>query len=131
MRAIREQGKTVVLVTHFMDEAQELCDRVMIIDQGRIVALGTPEALIKQAQAESQVSFTAPSGFDPSSLESLPGVSRVITEGNQVSVFGEGALLARVATALAQQDVIPDDLRSEQATLEDVFLALTGREIRD
>jgi len=131
VRAIREQGKTVVLVTHFMDEAQELCDRVMIIDQGRIVALGTPEALIKQAQAESQVSFTAPPGFDPSSLESLPGVSRVITEGNQVSVFGEGALLARVATALAQQDVIPDDLRSEQATLEDVFLALTGREIRD
>lgn len=131
VRAIRDEGKTVVLVTHLMDEAQELCDRVLIIDHGRIVALDTPKALIKQVQAESQISFTAPRGFDPSPLEALPGVSRVSTEGNQVSVFGEGALLARVATALARQDLIPDDLRSKQATLEDVFLALTGREIRD
>jgi len=131
VRAIRDEDKTVVLVTHFMDEAQELCDRVLIIDHGRIVALDTPKALIKQIQAERQISFTAPPGFDPSPLEALPGVSHVSTEGNQVSVFGEGALLARVATALAQQDLIPDDLRSKQATLEDVFLALTGREIRD
>ena len=131
VRAIRDEGKTVVLVTHFMDEAQELCDRVLIIDHGRIVALDTPKALIKQVQAERQISFTAPPGFDPSPLETLPGVSHVSTKGNQVSVSGEGALLARVATALAQQDLIPDDLRSKQATLEDVFLALTGREIRD
>jgi len=87
--------------------------------------------LIKQVQAESQISFTAPPRFARASLEALPGVNRVATEGNQVSVFGEGALLARVATALAQQDLIPDDLRSKQPTLEDVFLALTGREIRD
>ena len=131
VRAIRDEGKTVVLVTHFMDEAQELCDRVLIIDHGRIVALDTPKALIKQVQAESQISFTAPRSFDPSSLEALPGVSRSTLEGNQVSIFGEGALLARVATALAQQDLIPDDLRTKQATLEDVFLALTGRDIRD
>jgi len=121
----------VVLVTHFMDEAQELCDRVAIIDRGRIVALDTPQALIQQIQAESQVSFTAPPGFDADSLEALPGVRRVSQEGGKVSVFGEGALLARVATALAQQNLAPADMRSVQVTLEDVFLALTGRQIRD
>lgn len=130
LRSIRDQGKTVVLVTHFMDEAEELCARVMIIDHGRIVALDTPKALIQQVRAESQVSFTAPPDFDPSSLKTLPGVSRVTEERNKVSVFGEGALLAHVATALAQQDLAPGDLRSVQATLEDMFLALTGREIR-
>jgi len=131
VRVIRGQGKTVVLVTHFMDEAQELCDRVAIIDRGRIVALDTPQALIQQIQAESQVSFTAPPGFDADSLEALPGVRRVSQEGGKVSVFGEGALLARVATALAQQNLAPADMRSVQVTLEDVFLALTGRQIRD
>ncbi len=130
LRSIRDQGKTVVLVTHFMDEVEELCDRVMIIDYGHIVALDTPKALIQQVRAESQISFTAPPGFDPGSLKTLPGVSRVIEERNKVSVFGQGALLAHVATALFQQDLAPSDLRSEQATLEDVFLALTGREIR-
>ena len=130
LRSIRDQGKTIVLVTHFMDEAEELCDRVMIIDHGRIVALDTPKALIQQVQGESQVSFTSPPDFDPSSLKALPGVSRVTEEQSKVSVFGEGALLAHVATTLAQQDLTPSDLRSVQATLEDVFLALTGREIR-
>jgi ABC-2 type transport system ATP-binding protein len=131
VRAIRDQGKTVVLVTHFMDEAQELCDRVAIIDHGRIVALDTPQALIQQIQAESEVSFTAPPGFDSASLKALPEVKRVSEEGGKVSVFGEGALLARVATELAQQNLAPSDMRSVQVTLEDVFLALTGREIRD
>jgi ABC-2 type transport system ATP-binding protein len=131
VRAIRERGKTVVLVTHFMDEAEQLCDRVAIVDHGRIVALDTPAALIRQVQAESQVRFGAANGFDPSWLRGVPGVREVAREGDQVLVSGGGPLMARVAVALAERDLAPPDLRSEQPTLEDVFLSLTGRRIRE
>jgi ABC-2 type transport system ATP-binding protein len=131
VRAIRERGKTVVLVTHFMDEAQQLCDRVAIVDHGRIVALDTPAALIRQVQAESRVRFGVTNGFDPSWMQGVPGVSQVAREGDQIVVSGGGPLMARVAAALAERDLAPPDLRSEQPTLEDVFLSLTGRRIRE
>jgi ABC-2 type transport system ATP-binding protein len=131
VRAIRERGKTVVLVTHFMDEAEQLCDRIAIVDHGRIVALDTPAALIRQVQAESRVRFGVANGFDPSWLRNVPGVSQVAREGDQVVVSGGGPLMARVAVALAERNLAPPDLRSEQATLEDVFLSLTGRRIRE
>ncbi len=131
VRAIRDQGKTVVLVTHFMDEAEELADRIAIIDQGNIVALDTPQALIQNLHAETRVRFTNYNGYDPQSLRTVAGVTAVEQRGKQVIVEGNGALLARVATALAEHDVTPTDLRVEQANLEDVFLALTGRSIRN
>ncbi len=131
VRAIRERGKTVVLVTHFMDEAEQLCDRVAIIDHGRIVALDAPDALIRQIQGESRVRFSVSNGFDPTFLEAVPGVSHTVRAGDQVVVYGSGPLLARVAAALAERQITPLDLESERATLEDVFLALTGRRIRD
>ena len=129
--AIRDAGTTVVLVTHFMEEAERLCDRLAIIDEGRIVAQGTPAELIGPLSTESQVRFTAAAGFDAAWLEGVAGVSRVVKEGHQVVVHGTGPLMARVATALADRDLAAAGLRSEQATLEDVFLALTGRRLRD
>jgi ABC-2 type transport system ATP-binding protein len=129
--AIRDAGTTVVLVTHFMDEAERLCDRLAIIDNGRIVAQGAPAELIRPLSTESQVRFTAAAGFDAAWLEGVAGVSRVVSEGHQVVVHGTRPLMARVATALADRDLAAADLRSEQATLEDVFLALTGRRLRD
>jgi len=129
--AIRDAGTTVVLVTHFMDEAERLCDRLAIIDEGRIVAQGAPAELIRPLSTESQVRFTVAAGFDGAWLEGVAGVSRVVKEGHQVVVHGTGPLMARVATALADRDLAAADLRSEQATLEDVFLALTGRRLRD
>jgi ABC-2 type transport system ATP-binding protein len=131
VRSIRDKGKTVVLVTHFMDEAEQLCDRVAIVDRGKVVALDTPEALIGDLDAEMSVSFTAENGFDPVFLEGLPQVSEVRRDRGRISVRGGGPLLMKVVTALARQDVTPLDLRTEQATLEDVFIALTGRRIRD
>lgn len=131
VRAIRERGKTVVLVTHFMDEAERLCDRVAIIDHGRLVALDTPAALIRQIQGESRVRFSVSGSFDPACLATVPGVNRVMRTDGQVVVYGDGPLLARVAAALAEHNIAPADLESERATLEDVFLALTGRQIRD
>ena len=131
VRAIREQGKTVVLVTHFMDEAEELADRIAIIDQGKLVALDTPTALIQNLQAGMRVRFTNGNGYDPQLLRQVAGVTDVEQRGKQVIVEGNGALLAHVATALADYNITPTDLRVEQANLEDVFLALTGRNIRN
>ena len=131
VRAIRDQGKTVVLVTHFMDEAEELADRIAIIDQGKIVAIDTPQALIQNLQAGMRVRFTNGNGYDPQLLSQVTGVTEVEQRGKQVIVQGNGALLAHVATALAEHNITPTDLRVEQADLEDVFLALTGRKIRN
>jgi ABC-2 type transport system ATP-binding protein len=131
VRAIRDQGKTVVLVTHFMDEAEELADRIAIIDQGNIVALDTPQALIQNLHADTRVRFTSYNGYDPELLRRVDGVTEVEQRGKQVIVQGNGALLAHVATALAEHNIAPTDLRVEQANLEDVFLALTGRSIRN
>lgn len=127
---IRKRGKTVVLVTHFMDEAEALCDRIAIIDQGRIVALDTPQALIERVGKGMRVLFTAPAGFKPTTLQALPNVTEVTQQANKITVHGHGALLATIATALAQQNITPTDLRTERTDLEDVFIALTGRKIR-
>jgi ABC-2 type transport system ATP-binding protein len=130
VRAIRDQGKTVVLVTHFMDEAQELADRVAIIDKGRVVALDTPQGLIGGLNASTRVCFTSQNGFDPESLRPLSGVTDVKKQGQQVTVHGSGQLLVNVVQALAEQAILPTDLHVEQANLEDVFLSLTGQQIR-
>ena len=130
VRAIREADKTVVLITHFMDEVEALADRVAIIDHGRIIALDTPRNLIAQLNGETQVHFSIQNGFKPDVLRQVEGVTTVSQENQNVTVQGSGALLANVATALAQYNIAPADLRVEQADLEDVFLALTGRTIR-
>ncbi len=131
IRTIRERGKSVVLVTHFMDEAERLCDRIGIIDHGQIVALDTPLNLIRSLSVENRVRFSLNHGFDPSLLKSITGVSRVAREGDEIVVYGSGPLMAHVAATLAEHDLAPTDLRAEQPNLEDVFLALTGHAIRD
>lgn len=131
VKTIRDKGKTVVLVTHFMDEAEILCDRIAIIDHGKIVGLDTPQTLIAGLQSGTRVRFTATSGFKEGLLRPVPGVSQVLSQGQEIIVYGSGPLLAHVATALANHNITPTDLRVEQASLEDVFLALTGRAIRD
>ncbi len=131
VRSIRDRGKTVFLTTHYMEEAERLCDRVAIIDRGRIVALDTPERLIRSLGAERRVVFTAERPFDEATLTSLPGVHRVERIGDRVIAYGgEDRLVGQVVAALEEAGVPFSDLRTEQPTLEDIFLALTGREIR-
>jgi ABC-2 type transport system ATP-binding protein len=130
VRAIREQDKTVVLITHYMDEIELLANRVAIIDHGRLIALDTPANLVAGLKAETQVHFTTSNGFQPEQLKEVTGVTAVTQQDRQVTVSGNGPLLARVATALAQHNIAPADLRVQQANLEDVFLALTDRIIR-
>lgn len=129
--AIRDHGKTVIVISHYMDEVEELADRVAVIDHGQLIALETPANLINQLQGETRVHFTPSNGFEPNQLRGVDGVTSVSQEHNHVTVSGHGPLLARVAAALAQHNVAPADLRVDHASLEDVFLALTGRTIRN
>jgi ABC-2 type transport system ATP-binding protein len=127
VRGIRERGKTVFLTTHYMEEAEHLCDRVLVIDHGRIVALDSPANLVRGLKSEVRILFTAGPGFDPASLEGLPGVSRVERIGERVMVAGQGdRLICLVINALDARGVRFRDLRTEQPDLEDVFLALTA-----
>jgi ABC-2 type transport system ATP-binding protein len=126
IRAIRAKGATVVLVTHFMDEAENLCDRLAVVNHGRIVASGTPHGLITQYTPELRVIFTTEKPVLPW-LKDVKGVKNVSVTGKRVEITGSGPVLALTAVALAAHGIIPDDLRSEQPSLEDVFLKLTGK----
>ncbi|MCH7675903.1 ABC transporter ATP-binding protein [candidate division KSB1 bacterium] len=132
VRDIREQGKTVVLTTHFMEEAERLCDRVAIVDQGRIVALDTPANLIRNLGAENRVVFTINGEFKAEKLNELASVTRVEQSGDRCEIYGwDEKLIVDVVNALSKNGCPFRDLRTEQPTLEDVFLALTGKEMRN
>jgi ABC-2 type transport system ATP-binding protein len=132
VQEIRKGGKTVFLTTHFMEEAERLCDRVAIIDHGRIVALDSPENLIRSLGAENRVVFTVEGAFEPDRLSSLDGVTRIEEIGERVIVYGHSdKLVGGVISALTSSGIRFRDLRTEQPNLEDVFLAQTGREMRD
>jgi ABC-2 type transport system ATP-binding protein len=129
---VREQGKTVVLTTHFMEEAERLCNRVAIIDQGRIVALDTPENLIHSLGPEFQVTFQVIGPFEQHRFRKIPGVSQIEQKGERVTIHGRGdRLLSGVVNALEKNGIQFRNLRTEHPTLEDVFLNLTGKKIRD
>ncbi|UCG54257.1 MAG: ABC transporter ATP-binding protein [Dehalococcoidia bacterium] len=130
IHAMRDRGATVILVTHFMDEAEKLCDRLIIINEGRIIDSDTPQGLITKHADEIRVIFTAES-IDLTLLEKLSNVNRVIRKGPRTEVEGTGPLLALTAATLVEHGIIPNDLRVEQPTLEDVFLKLTGQSIRE
>ncbi len=132
VREFRDRGKTVFLTTHYMEEAEHLCDRVAIIDQGGIVALDTPENLIRNLGGEYRVKFNVDGIFDATHLRSLEPVVKVEQNGHRVVVYGrEDNLVSTVVRKLESQGVHIQNLSTEQTTLDDVFLALTGREMRD
>ncbi len=121
---VRQQGTTVVIVTHFMDEAEQLCDRIVVIDDHRVVANGTPAELVANVRGASRVTFSTDG--DVGFLPDVPGVTGVARTGRRYEVTGTGPLLAQVAAALVARGIAPDDLDVHRATLEDVYLELTG-----
>ncbi|MEX1103550.1 MAG: ABC transporter ATP-binding protein [Dehalococcoidia bacterium] len=125
VRAVRERGTTVVLVTHFMDEAEALCDRIAVFRHGDVVAVDTPAGLIERVAAGSTVTFTADDSDLPW-LAEVPGVDEVSREGTRFAVSGRGPLLAHVASALVARGIAPLDLDTRRATLEDAFMELSG-----
>ncbi|MEV4564949.1 ABC transporter ATP-binding protein [Nonomuraea sp. NPDC049419] len=126
---VRASGVTIVLVTHFMEEAERLCDRLALIDAGRVVATDTPEGLIAQVGGDQRLRFRPSAPVDEAVLLALPEVREVTRSGEQVIVSGSGNLAPAVTLALAHHQIVPGDLRIEQATLDDAFLALTGRKL--
>jgi len=133
---IRAEGRTVFMTTHLMEEAEKLCDRVAIVDHGRVIALDTPAALVRNLGAESRVLFNLKKDDDLRVLKGIGNMTRVERDGQRVIVFGHSnqsgqPLIAEVVNALAAQGIAYTDIRMEQPSLEDVFLHLTGRAMRD
>ena len=123
---IRDAGVTVILVTHFMDEVERLCDRVMVLDQGRIAAIDTPQGLIRHGGSEQVMTFMASERISIEELLVLPDVAEAESRGDRVKVTGGGNMVLNVLTALADSGVTPDQLRVDHTSLEDAYLALTG-----
>jgi len=129
----RARGGTVLLTTHYMDEAERLCDRVAIVDHGRVIALGTPHELISQLHAANVIEFASTPELDERELLRLPGVSEIHRRGPNralaVDALSESvpALLAAIERAGARLGY----LSTHRATLEDLFVSLTGRELRE
>jgi ABC-2 type transport system ATP-binding protein len=126
IEGVRSRGVTIVLVTHFMEEAERLCDRVVLIDAGRVVASGTPADLAGQVQEGQRIQFRPSVPFDDALLASLPEVTSVIHRGDVVVVTGNDNALNAVTSVLARNQIVARRLRVDQASLEDAFVALTG-----
>jgi ABC-2 type transport system ATP-binding protein len=124
---VRDRGVTILLVTHFMEEAQRLCDRVAMITRGRVVALDTPAVLAARAQGGKLVRFVASSVFDQQILDDLSEVTSVRHEGRHVVVTGTGDLVNAVILTLAAVGISAHDVELGSSTLEDAFVALTGQ----
>jgi ABC-2 type transport system ATP-binding protein len=124
IEGIRDRGVTIVLVTHYMEEAERLCDRVALIDHGRITALDHPAALGVRSKTSKRIRLTAPEGLDDAFLRALPEVSGVEHHGQDLVVIGSGDLVIAVILAFDRAGLRASDVRPETANLEDAFLAL-------
>lgn len=134
IKSVREKGKTILLTTHFMEEAEKLCDRVAILDYGKIVALDTPSALVHSLGSEERIVFRVEGQLPPDLPVMFSTCGRVEINGNQVSINGKSGdtpLVVAVVTTLAEMKIKFSDFRTEQTNLEDVFLKLTGRLMRE
>ncbi len=135
LEAFRRSGGTVVITTHYMDEAETLCDRVAVIDQGRVIALGTPRALVSSLGAEHVIEFAVQGGAPPSTdvLAVLPGVQKARVEDGHLclNVVEPAVVIPALLAELQRERLTLSRFTTHQATLEDVFVALTGRHLRD
>ena len=130
---LQKRGKTVLLTTHYMEEAEVLCDRVAVVDQAKIIALDTPEALIRQYFKETAIEFNVLGTLDLDPLRALAAVSHVTANEHQVTLYSSD--VPQTMAGLLEMSKRPElkvrDMSVRNATLEDVFLKLTGRSIRD
>jgi ABC-2 type transport system ATP-binding protein len=132
----KASGRTILLTTHYMDEAERLCDRIAIMDHGKVIALGTPRELIASIGVEHVVEFSAGSAAKPldiSALRQIEGVRQVRSENGsvQMQVTELHRAVPALLDELSRQDVPLTELRTHSASLEDVFVTLTGRHLRD
>jgi len=129
IEGVRDRGVTILLVTHFMEEAERLCDRVALIDAGRVVALDSPAGLAARASGGKTMRFVPSAPFDGRLLSELPEVRGVTRSGSHVVVTGTGELVNAVILTLATAGVTAHDVQLDPSTLEDAFVKLTGRHL--
>jgi ABC-2 type transport system ATP-binding protein len=127
----RDRGTTIILVSHYMEEAERLCDRVALIDHGRIIALDTPHGLAEEVTGGKQVRFVPSQPFEDGLLTALPEVRTLEHQGKHIRVVGSGQLVNALVLTLARNGVEALDIQMEGATLEDAFVQLTGRHIHE
>jgi len=135
---LKRSGRTIILTTHYMDEAERLCDRVAIMDHGKVIALGTPQELIATIGGQEIIEFAVGSSAElnekaSDAVKSVPGVQshRVDASVHQLSVDELHTTVPLIFAALEKQGLHLNDFRTHSATLEDVFIRLTGRNLRD
>jgi ABC-2 type transport system ATP-binding protein len=132
VRGIRERGKTVFLTTHLMEEAERLCDRVAIMEHGRIIDIDTPDSLVRRHCPERTVVLDTESPNAAASFQQISGVENVSAAGNRFTIRGRGDdLVTEVIHCLSEKQIRVSDFRTILPNLEDVFLKLTGRSIRE
>ncbi len=125
VRRVREQGSTVVLVTHYMDEAEQLCDRVGVLSGGRLRACGTPAELIASVGGAYRTRFSCAQTATLTGLDGLPGVHSVTHDGDAVEILGDSSAGVLVAAELVHRGAVPTDFLVSGPSLEDVFVSLT------
>jgi ABC-2 type transport system ATP-binding protein len=135
VEGMKARGRTVLITTHYMEEAAQLCDRVAIVDHGKVIALDTPRALVASLGAEHVVEFAVDPGvtIDEPALAALPTVEQVKFESGswRLTVREVHRTVPALLATLAERGAEPTHLTTHHATLEDVFMALTGRRLRD
>lgn len=126
IKQIRENGKTVFFTTHSMEEAEELSDRILILDKGKIVALDSPKNLISKLGDEKCIILPLKTNFDSNILKDIDGVSKIEVKDNKILIFGKGEFFVnKVIEELLKNGVSLNDLQTKQANMEDVYLFLT------
>ena len=133
IESFRKKGKTIFLTTHYMEEAERLCDRVAIMDHGKIIALDSPQHMIEQNFRESAIQFKMKKAPEQSVLAALKGVTHLVIDEEDITIYSENipATIAALLDIATHNGTDLSDLFVRQATLEDVFLKLTGKRIRD
>jgi ABC-2 type transport system ATP-binding protein len=132
IRGIRARGKTVFLTTHLMEEAERLCDRVAIIEHGRIIDIDTPERLVIRHCPERSVVVTTADPGAEAAFRAIPRVDEVVRQDDRITIRGSGdGFVSAVIQCLSASGITVTDFRTVHPTLEDVFLRLTGHSIRD
>lgn len=130
IESIQKRGKTIFLTTHYMEEAERLCDRVAIMNHGKIIALDTPQNLIRDINVEQRLIFNLIQDFDLDIIKKLNSVTNAKQKDDRIIVYGKDQfMVSDVVNLLVKNNIRFLNLRTEQATLEDVFLALTGSEM--
>ncbi|MCA1011497.1 ABC transporter ATP-binding protein [Halobacillus halophilus] len=133
IESLKVKGKTIVLSTHYMDEAHVLCDRIGIMDQGNLIALDTPSRLVKDLHSDSAIEFTLPADEDDTFIHQLPRITQVTRRQEWYVVYTDDLQVTLIGLIQHTQEknIQLQDLQTRTATLEDVFIHMTGRSLRE